>query len=299
MNDIFRTIEKHILAATGKTSSQILIENAEKEQAEVITKPAKKQAKPIKIKAITKPKAIALAAVSDDKRAVPNAILRSALFSVVGKGARKYNKNIEIATIDGATILFTGERLDQADLDVWEHLLHLAKDDVNKTLKVSSNAFLKAIGRATGNSQHVWLKGSIDRLINSTVKIISGRYSYTGHLVDHIFKDEITGLNIITLNPMLTNLYGSDGWTGIDFEQRQALKGKPLALWLHSFYSTHAKPFDYKIETLYQLCGSETKELREFKRIITAALPKLCEVTGWNCEIVGDKLQVKKPKLIK
>ena len=48
-------------------------------------------------------------------------------------------------------------------------------------------------------------------------------------------------------------LFGRDGWTGLDFDIRRQLRGKPLALWLFSFYSSHAEPFPYKVETLHEL----------------------------------------------
>jgi len=32
------------------------------------------------------------------------------------------------------------------------------------------------------------------------------------------------------------------GWTGIDWDQRQKLRGKPLALWLHGYYASHRVP---------------------------------------------------------
>lgn len=36
--------------------------------------------------------------------------------------------------------------------------------------------------------------------------------------------------------------FGPLRWTQIDWEQRQRLRGKPLASWLHSFYASHAEP---------------------------------------------------------
>ena len=36
--------------------------------------------------------------------------------------------------------------------------------------------------------------------------------------------------------------FGPTRWTQIDWEQRQRLRGKPLASWLHGFYASHAEP---------------------------------------------------------
>lgn len=64
----------------------------------------------------------------DAVRAVPNSFLRSALFGAIRKGRRRFIKGEQIAAVDGIEIRYTGERLDQGDLDVWEALLHAARD---------------------------------------------------------------------------------------------------------------------------------------------------------------------------
>ena len=62
----------------------------------------------------------------DAVRAVPNGFLRSALFGTIRRGARRYMKRERIAALEGIEIYYTGERLDQGDLDVWEMILHIA-----------------------------------------------------------------------------------------------------------------------------------------------------------------------------
>jgi hypothetical protein len=233
-------------------------------------------------------------------RGVPNSVLRSALFTATKRGKRAYFEGVQIASVDGIKVLFSGPRLDQADLDVWEQCLHIARTaTLGARIEFTANGFLKAIGRDTGKSQHEWLKGAFRRLSTSLVELVDGKRAYWGALISHGQRNEETGFYEIELNPKIASLYNDDGWTGLEWEQRKILMGKPLALWLHGFYATHAKPYDYKIETLYRLCGSEAKETKEFKRTLTESLPHLCEATGWNCRIESDKLQVfKSPEQI-
>jgi hypothetical protein len=90
-------------------------------------------------------------------------------------------------------------------------------------------------------------------------------------------------------------LYGKNGWTGIDQSQRLSLKSQPLAQWLHVFYSTHAKPYPYKISTLRELCGSETKELWKFRQQLKKTIEQVSKVTKWKIWIDdNDLLHVKK-----
>jgi hypothetical protein len=202
-------------------------------------------------------------------------------------------ERVKIASVDGIQILFTGPRLDQADLDVWEQCLHIARTETLGTrISFTASGFLKAISRSTGKSDHEWLKGAFARLSSSVVELKDGKKAYFGALISYGQRNEETGFYELELNPTIASLYNDDGWTGEDWEQRKALKGKPLALWLHGFYSTHAEPFDYKIETLWKLCGSEAKELKHFKEKLTDAIQALNEATNWNCRIEDGKLQI-------
>ena len=70
------------------------------------------------------------------------------------------------------------------------------------------------------------------------------------------------------------------GWTAIDRDIRQKLRRKPLALWLHGFYSSHAQPYPIKVDTLRELTGSATKEPRKFKQNLKVAFVALEAAAG-------------------
>src|SRR5713226_8429515 len=57
-------------------------------------------------------------------RGVPNDILRSALFAAIQGKGREYFKHKLLASYDGVQIRYTGEQLDQSDLDVWGQAIH-------------------------------------------------------------------------------------------------------------------------------------------------------------------------------
>ncbi len=232
----------------------------------------------------------------DTVRGVPNPVLRSALFGAIPRGKRGYQDRVKKASVDGVTVVQTGPQLDQADLDVWQQCLHLAcTGGFGEEIRFTGNGFLKAIGRATGKSQHQWLKSALRRLMTSLVELEDGKKTYAGQLLHHWYRDEETGHHVMVLNPRLVVMYGTDGWTQVEWEQRQALKKQPLAQWLHGFCSTHAAPFPYKVETLHRLCGSVAKRLDHFREELREALGKLQEATGWPCEIDGDDLvQIRK-----
>lgn len=229
------------------------------------------------------------------KTPAPNVVLRSALFGIVGKGSRKYEKNVLKAAFNGYTVKFTGEQLDQSDLDVWLECIRRSQHaPLGETARFSSHAFLQSIERNTGKSDHEWLKSVFLRLRANAVEISDGRYSYIGGLVNELYRDEKTGENCLVLNPKIAACFGDAGWTGIDNAIRLELKGKPLTQWLHGFYSTHHTPLPIKVVTVKELCGSDISELRMFRFKLKKSLIELTNVTGWKCEIDDRDLVVVK-----
>ena len=221
-------------------------------------------------------KVIQLPLWPEPKRGAPNAVLRGALFAAIHKDRQYMHRQELIAAQDGITIRYTGEQLDQADLDVWEQTLHLARTQALGTeCYFTAHGFLKALGRQTGKSGHEWLKSSLVRLSATAVEITSGRRTYFGSLIEAGVRDEDTGRYVVEINPKLAAFYGRTQWTQIDWEQRQRLRGKPLALWLHGFYASHAAPYPLSVEYLHKLSGSQTKQVWKFKQNLTQALRAL------------------------
>ena len=225
-------------------------------------------------------------------RGAPNAVLRGALFAAIqGKSRRYMDRKQLIETQDGITIRYSGGQLDQADLDVWEQTLHLARTQALGTrCYFTAHGFLKALGRATGKQNHEWLKSSLTRLAGAVVEITDGRRTYFGTLIEDGIRDEETGRYVVEINPKLAAFYGRSQWTQIDWEQRQLLRSKPLALWLHGFYASHAEPHTLSVEYLHKLSGSRNKQLRFFKRHLAQALTDLQQVGAIRSFEIRDNL---------
>lgn len=225
-------------------------------------------------------KVIQLPLWPEPKRGAPNAVLRGALFAAVqGKGRRYMDREV-LAAQRGVTVRFTGMQLDQADLDVWEQALHLARTQALGTkCYFTARGFLKDLARQASGQNLEWLKSSLARLAGAVVEISDGRRTYFGTLIERGVRDEETGRYVVEINPDLAAFYGRSQWTQIDWEQRQLLRSKPLALWLHGFYASHAAPHALTVEYLHKLSGSQTKQLKHFKQNLTQALRAL-EATG-------------------
>jgi len=228
------------------------------------------------------------------KRGAPNAVLRGALFAAIHKDRQYMRRQELIATQDGVTIRYSGEQLDQADLDVWEQTLHLARTQaLGSECYFTAHGFLKALSRPTGKKDYEWLQTALERLTGAVVRISDGRRTYFGTLVEGGIRDEDTGRYVVRINPELAKFYGRTQWTQIDWAQRRQLRGKPLALWLHGFYASHAKPYPLTVEYLHKLSGSQTKQIKHFKQNLIRALRDL-EAVGAirGFEIRDDRVHV-------
>ena len=221
----------------------------------------------------------------DGFRGVPNGILRSALFGAIKRGRRAFQNNETKASLKGVVIRYTGQQLDQADLDVWEYCLHICREKgLGIVLEFSTYQCLKGINRAQGGRNAEWLRSVLQRLLTGAISVEEGRFRYSGTLIHHYLYNGEQRKNTVVLNPNLISIYHA-GWTQIEWEQREKLRGHPLAQWMHGFYCTHANPYPIRMTTLHNLSGSENESMHSFKRSVTDAVNELNEKLEWKCHL--------------
>lgn len=214
----------------------------------------------------------------DAVRAVPNALLRSSLFTV-SKNREVFSKRELFASNTDIELRFMGTRLNQTDFDVWAMILHLARlVPLGSEVRFTTYSMLKKLGRNVGKAQYEQLEEEITRLAFGFVEITwkETKKKFDGVLVSKYFHDEVTKESVIVLNKEILIIY-EHGYSHIDWQQRQTLKSN-LAKWLHGFYASHAKAYSLKMKTLHELCGSTTKEPRKFRQMFKSALDELINV---------------------
>jgi replication initiator protein A len=190
----------------------------------------------------------------DPKRGAPNAMLRSALFAAIhSKKRRELGVRINpsepkkavtmIASQTGDTIAYAGDELNQYDADVFFEALHRARGNPLPTECIFTGYdFLKAIGRTDAKGNYKDLDNSLTRLRDGRVEIdwkTSGGkrdWHYEGGLIAEFKREKNNKLYKVTFSEDIIDLFMPACWTQLEWEERMALKGKPLAQWLHSFY---------------------------------------------------------------
>lgn len=205
--------------------------------------------------------------------AVPNAILRAALFPAREVSApRRFFEKAPIFAVDGIQVTFTGQEFDQTDLDVLLGILEIGHyTPLGQSFTFSAHALLQRIGKTTGGHDHEWLHDVITRLRGGTVDIRHQRLRFFGGFFNDGVKDKVTGQYTVSVNPKLILLFGCDMWSKIDRAQRDALGRNTTAKALHGYYSSHAKPGKHQIETLAQIAGLRAKQRAVRKRQVLKA----------------------------
>lgn len=234
----------------------------------------------------------------DAVRGVPNAALRGALFSI-SKEREMAKKRQRLATVDGYQIIFKGERFNQNDLDLWEMLLHIGRQQpYGKHIEFVAGDLLKSLGRDKGGADYEGLKEDISRLMGGVVEITftDTKETFIGSLIHNAYREETTQRYVIVFDEKMRKLYDA-GYTHVDWEQRMKLKDNSLAKFLHGFYATHAAPLRYKVETIKELSGSTTERLTDFRKALRIALEKLKGVgaiTSWAIDPKSDLVTVRR-----
>ena len=211
--------------------------------------------------------------IFEEKRAIPNCFLRGALFGMVRKGRRSLVKDLPIFSMSQYEISFSGEHLDQNDLELWDTLIYLAKDrNVDSELRITLYDLCQQMRMPDNGINRKTLIARIKRLAFGQVSIKINKTEYFGSLIDDGYIDTIgDGKLVIRYNKKLAPLFTDNDYTFISVDIRHLLGDNQLAKWLYNFYESHKEPMPFAIDFLQKLCRSET-EAKDFKRKLKHAL---------------------------
>jgi len=222
------------------------------------------------------------------KRIAPNLLLRSHIFGISRRELKPRQKEL-MKIVTGKNhqklnVFFTGPALNQEDFSLWLELINVSNDNqLGAVLRISQSEILRRLDK---NNQFPWLKKSLGRLKTSKIEFFQDGASLAEFkFIEDVVYEQKTRMVCFSISTDgYDYLFSDREWTGLNVGHRMALKGKPLAQWLHAFYSSHAKPFQYKVETLHLLCKSEAS-LADFQRSLGQAISCVNNELGWQMRI--------------
>lgn len=155
--------------------------------------------------------------------------------------------------------------------------MHIARGvHEGNLIRFSAHRLLKLIGRNTGKTDHQWLHRTLKHLTATAVEIrdLRAKRLFFGSLLPRGAADEETSEYLVEINRDLAKLFDR-GFTQVDWEQRRQLRRKPLAQWLHLYYSSHARPYPVSVGWLHDKSGSQTASMRAFRQNLKGALDEI------------------------
>jgi hypothetical protein len=212
---------------------------------------------------------------SDDKRAMPGDFIACALFSAQQEKDTTHLTRVQLASANGLAVTYTGVRLTQVHADVWEAIMHRARQLPEGSLVYfTERQLLRGMGRHTGKSQRDQLKQWLAELSATCVEIKdAGEQRYWGSLLPRGADKPEQGdtTYAVEINRDLAKMFDA-GFALVDWDQRQQLRGKWLALWFQRHVSRFNKPMH--LLEIKSLSGSTASD-REFRRMTVKALADL------------------------
>jgi hypothetical protein len=219
----------------------------------------------------------------EQARGISNTVVRCALFRATHPSSpRLQMKKEPVPSTSNYVITYTGEELRQDDEDIWMSITHIARGlPLGQPVVFTARSILSKTVRSVNSLNYIRLRENLERMVATaiTTSTIDGRQGFSGSLIRSFSWTHGDGAPRqrweVELDPKILLLYGSGGWSALDWNLRMSLS--PLGKWLHSFYSTHEKPFEYSAAKLHELCGSANADLYKFRYKLQQSLDILVE----------------------
>ncbi|MFL9879776.1 hypothetical protein PQR63_15355 [Herbaspirillum rhizosphaerae] len=234
--------------------------------------------------------------VGEDFRVVPNACLRSAIFTT-GRGVQLSNAHLlsgkleqtndfaDVVSFDYIDAQLKGYNLCQYDRKVWGTCVEfyrdkpLTKEGASEQTETNFYGFAKKMGELYGKSTHRAILASLIRLDAVQFRIRYKGWNLRGQkILNASFQDgsehgRQRGSDLIRFQVLdgVAELCGPQGWTAL---HKDILTYDGLMAWIAGFYASHSRccwlPFEY----LQKMTGYPGTS-KNFKQAFVAAVEKL------------------------
>lgn len=249
-----------------------------------------------------------LPAWSAVSRALPNAFLRSALFST-SRSVQTTNDDVlagdrtlivtedEIATFNDITLIYSGYPLCQFDRQVYATCLDyyrerpLSPEHCTHYVRTSFYEFATHMGSSYSVKAHRAIRASLLRLSFAQLRIRFERMNIeVPKLLSMSFEDgnetgDLRGSDALLLRVTepIAELFGVGAWQAVDtpVADYDGLKG-----WLANFYATHEEARWLPVDALYKLSGYQSRK-SNFRASLLQALEKLKDERTPMCSRVA------------
>ncbi|MBS3964250.1 MAG: hypothetical protein KGZ80_07110 [Methylomonas sp.] len=234
-------------------------------------------------------------------RGTPNIFLRSALFSI-DKDDNSVLSGVVLPSAKPYQLTYTGCRLHQYDLDLWQTVIHLARGRrFSEEIIIKSSDLYLTQDRVRNGKRDKRIDERLSAMAKCEIEIKNTETDeivFKGGLLQS-YRLENINKSIsykIVIGDALKPLFRYDRFTHVNWEIKQRLSGQFLAQWLHGYISTHISLFPLSLMYIKQLCASSAKEAWRFKETLMNALNELANAYQAANMYFGYELTTKKAR---
>lgn len=217
-------------------------------------------------------------------RVSPNEMCRMALFTVRRGPRRQYFDEHIFLTGDGE-VTYTGIEL-RAENDelIWLQCLHYARGQnlaKNGWVQFTPSQMCKELGWTPGGPNYKLLRESLLRL-KATALVLQTKTTNYGEAVSLIgdFKwrkpdGKPDSVYCVAIPEKIALWFGENNFTRLNWEIYRKLP--PIARRLYDWGASHRVPFAIKLQTVFDLCGSDADSLVNFRKVLRRSIKVLNE----------------------
>lgn len=236
--------------------------------------------------------------LDQERYALPNSFARGGLFAAVKDGNKRVMMREEpIHSLSSYEILYTGDQLNQSDLDVLMALITQSRQQpLGDVVTFTAYSILRRMGWNVNAEGYSRLRESLLRLQRAQVQVKQLRkgkrpISYTGSFINNFLEADERAIDrsgdhqvskshwTLRIDAGLSCLFGDEDVTLGLWYLRTKLDGRsPLAQYLMTFFMTHREPLPLSVGKIKELSGSKEKNESNFIYRLENALRKLVQI---------------------
>lgn len=221
----------------------------------------------------------------DSVRAIPNDVARSALFTVKSfRTPRQAYRDTPVFSVSAnVRLTFTGVELRAADDElVWQQLLHYARNfGPENWIEFTASQLCRDLGWPQNATYRQKVRQSILTLHAASILVErtepGSQRGMPFRFVDKFEFETIEGEALprwrVSLGRQLVLWFGGYQFTRLELRGYRQLD--PIARRIADYVCSHAAPYAVKIDTLRDMCGSESAVLNRWRHQVKGALAQL------------------------
>lgn len=228
--------------------------------------------------------------------AIPNIFSGNGLFAATDGKSKSKDIQLSLEKVKLNTpskkyeLYIIGEALSQSNLTTYLRIISLygiGGTKLGENIWLKFHEFITEEKSSASSQAYAKLEADVKRFYNTEVIIVRPNMpSFYCRLISGytpIFKGDGNKKMVeINIDRNIRDAFDIDGYTYISLSERFSLGNNQLSLWLHTYYTRHAKPHPITARFIFENSGTRAKDFTRWLRCtLVQAVEKFQPLKGW------------------